>query len=194
MELRAGERPDRLGGLLLTDAERAVPRERRGEHAQVAQPCLLESAVELGERRLARRRAGEDAEERPDALEPRGDVLGEQAQLLALLGRRHDARRTRLIEDLRLLVAARGSPHQRLEQGHLGAEGRVHRLGGRAGVRGDGRDGGPGVPALDEAPPGRLEDALPRPPRRLPAAFGLVPAAGLDGVGHFATVALSSTQ
>ena len=48
VQLRAGQRPDRLGGLLLAEAERSVGSEGAGEGAEVLQSIGVERREKLG--------------------------------------------------------------------------------------------------------------------------------------------------
>jgi hypothetical protein len=107
MELRAGERPHRLGGFIARQPERSVGGEGVDEITKVAVAMRMQPREQLGEFGFGSGGAGDDRDDRGGALESQDDVGGEQSQLLVLVGGGGDRARARLLEDGRRVVAAR---------------------------------------------------------------------------------------
>ena len=81
VQLRARERPDRLGRGLGVGSQRPAPLQHADEPAQPVEPVAIDASEQPGQLGLGGR--GERMQHRADPLQPLHDIGREQAHLLA---------------------------------------------------------------------------------------------------------------
>ena len=161
VQLWTCDRPQRLDGVVLREAERPVGCQGVDEHAKVPPPVCVELREELCELGLRSGGAGDDSDERRGAFEAGGDVGGEHPQLLVLIGRRGDRPRLRLLRDGLWVVAADGAPDDLSEQRALVSEAGVDGLFRDTCLVGDRGDARAVEPSLVEQRRSGVQHSLP---------------------------------
>ena len=184
MHIRARQRKHRLERVVGCDSEWSIGREGVDEPPQVRTPFGVQTRKELGEFGIGASGAGEDREDRPDALESKDDVGREEPQLRTLVCRGDDGLRAGLLEHGRRVAAAHRSTHERAEERALVVEPGVHGLGRHAGLGCDRGDRRALEAPLREELLGGVENPLPRLLGLLAAMLGAVGARLLDISGH----------